>query len=250
MTESFGRAAYQSDTSEGSVPHELPPQERRAVENKERFVRLREHKRLSEFLASAYQSQAQYANGGSCAGLRAKGITGLCDEVSSPFPDVSPEIQRDALTSGDEGFGRRAAAEAAKWRDIAKSDKDEIDAMCQSRNARCDTSEAFKYWQEGEDGKVISEDVEMLNLASTVTKERMIAYMLGSVSSGDLFAPSSNGGNPVKEYELLNRIEELPNLPVAPKGYYEGESVSLSDQAVIRKRLLTEAGLKDLEAIQ
>ncbi len=154
----------------------------------------------------------------------------------------------DALSSGDEGFGRRAAQEAAKWRDIARSDKEEIDAMCQSPNARCDTSEAFKYWQEDEDGNVVNEDVEMLNLASTVTEERLIAYIFGSVSSGDLFAPSSNGGDPVKGYEVLERIRELPNLLVAPKGYYEGESLSLSAQAMIRKRLLTEAGMQDLEA--
>jgi hypothetical protein len=250
----FGRASNEpireKRGSELSSPSEVPPQERHETEKKEAFIRLREHKRLAELLSNAYQAKSQYALGGSCPSLRALGIKGLCDEVSSPFPDVSPEIVADSLTSSDEGFGRRAAEDAAKWRAEAQADKEEMYAMCQKPNGRCDTSEAFTYWQKDENGRVVNEDVEMLRLASLVTEEGLTAYILGSVSSGDLFSPAANGGDPKKGYEVLKRIRELPNLPAAPKGYYEGDSLSLSDQAALRKRLLTEEGMKDLEAIQ
>jgi hypothetical protein len=248
----FDRASNEPTKVGGefSSPSKLSPEEEREAEKKDEFIRLREHKRLAELLSNAYQAKAQYALGGSCASLRALGIKGLCDEVESPFPDVSPEIRDDSITSSDEGFGRRAAENAAKWRETAKSDKDEIYAMCQKPNARCDTSEAFKYWQKDENGRVINEDVEMLRLASLATEEGITAYILGSVSSGDLFSPAANGGDPKKGYEVLKRIREIPNLPAAPKGYYEGDSLSLSDQAALRKRLLTEEGMKDLEAIQ
>jgi hypothetical protein len=163
--------------------------------------------------------------------------------------DVSPEIQAYAVDSGDESFARRISQEAARWRDSARSDKEEIDQLCQTPKGRCDTGDGFKYWQE-DGGETTNEDVEMLNLASNVTEQRLVAYILGSVSSGDLFVPAANGGDPKKGYEALQRIRELPSLPVAPKGYYEGDSMSLSGQAIARKRILESAGLGNLEAIQ
>lgn len=228
----------------------LPPAERRRQENAERFIRLREHARLSSILSAAYLLRGNYVVNGACAAVRAQGISGVCSEASSPFGELDQGIAQSAVRESDAAFARYLAQEGAKWRTVAATEKDEVAALCRAPSGRCSTGKKFQYWEVDSQGNVINEDVEMLEFAKTVTEERLITHILGSVAKEGLFSSSANGGDPKLGFQVLERIRELPNLPIAQDGYFKGEFLPLSGQAATRKKLLKEAGLSNLEAIE
>ncbi len=230
-------------------PTRVPPSERLAVENREKFLRLREHRRLSLLLSTVYTLQAQYVASGACSQLREVGIRGICNEASSPFGNLSPEMELDSMNRSDDAFLRHLQAERARWRHAAKTDDEELSLICQGPEGRCDTSKAFQYWKVT-NGEAVNEDVEMLELAATVTEARLIARLLGTVSKEGPFSLPSNGDDPKRVFHVLDEIRLLPSMPIARNGYYEGEHLPLSSQASNRKRILEEAGLGKLEAIQ
>jgi hypothetical protein len=189
-----------------------------------------------------------YVNAGACAAVRGVGITGLCEEPPSGESYLPPEA--NSFSDSDEGHARRLVQESARWRDIERSDTEEVNALCSSSRGNCSTEERFKYW-EVENGEATNEDVEMLNLAARATEERLITHILGTlVPKDDFFSPAGIEGDPKEAFEALEEIRLLPNLPIARRGYFQGEYLPLSSQAANRRRILKEAGLEDIEAIK
>ncbi len=243
----FGNPRREDSRGE-SPPEKLSPEDRQAIENLLKFLRLSEHKRLSHILSTTYRLRAFYVNAGACARLRQMEITGICGLEAGPADYLSTEMNQIGISEGDESFARASISEANRWKDIEERDKEEIHSMCATTRGRCSTKEKFHYWWV-ENGKVVNEDVEMLELAALATEESLITHILGSVSDGGPFSPEGNGGDPVKGARVLEEIRNLKNFPYAPSGYYEGDSLPLSSQATNRQRILREVGLGDLEAI-
>jgi len=226
----------------------LPPEERRSIENRDTFLRLRESARLAHLLGTTYQLRAMYVNAGACAAVRGVGISGLCEEPPSGESYLPPEA--NSLGQSDEGYGRRLVQESARWRDVERAATEEVNTLCASSRGNCSTKKGFSYWKV-ENGEVINEDVEMLNLAARATEERLITHILGTVVPEDnYFSPAGTTGDPKKAFEALEEIRFLPNLPVAKRGHFQGEFLPLSSQAANRKRILEEAGLGNIEAIK
>jgi hypothetical protein len=233
--------------SELSSLSEPPPQKQLKAKKEESYYRLWEHKRLAELLSSAYKAKSKYVRDGACASYRDKiGTLGFCDEVK---PDeIVIETTEHELDSHDKEFEQLAAQDAAVWSEVAKSDRKKMDAKCQNPRGRCYMGEEFRYWQKDENGEIINEDVEMLDLASLATAERITVYILMNVSS-DLFPAASNNDDWMKNHKFSLPIERALSLTATSKSLDRDDSIFLSEQAIRRREELTKMGLGYLEAI-